>query len=115
MTNGIFKKNGFTGNARATNMMCTQSETDFEWSVQLVDLGGYLLVGIASELNRIKSYIWRCDQNSILYCLDPGSAVIQIGQEIIHSNLTACKSGDIIRFNFQPRTKKLIIDFPVRN
>ena len=114
MTNSIFKKNGFTGYARATNVMCTQSETDFEWSVQLVHLGGYLLVGIASELKPEKSYIWRYDPNSILIYSENGVSVIKIGSETVHSNLTAHRFGDIIRFYFQPQTKKLVIHLPVR-
>ena len=113
MTNRIFKRVGFTGYARSTNVMCTQSETDFEWSVQLVDIGGFLLAGIASELKPKKSYIWRYDQNSILVYKE-GASVIKLGSETIHSNLTELYTGDIIRFNFQPQAKKLVIDLPVR-
>ena len=95
--------------------MCTQSETDFEWSVKFVDLGYYQLVGIASQLKPEDSKIWRYDQNAILYFSNNGAPVIKIGSKTVHSNLTACKTGEVIRFNFQPKIKKLIINFQVRN
>ena len=35
---------------------------------------------------------------------------IRVGSNTIHDNLTDHKNGDVIRFTFQPRTKKLLID-----
>ena len=34
---------------------------------------------------------------------------INVGKKSIHSNLTEHKTGDVIRFRFQPQTKKLLI------
>ena len=116
MTNGIFEKRGACGYARTANAMCTQSETAFEWSVKFVHLGRYQLVGIASQLEPKYPYIWQYDQNAILYFSNGREdAVITMGSETIHSNLRACKTGEVIRFSFQPKIKKLLIDLPVRN
>ena len=35
---------------------------------------------------------------------------IRVGSNTIHDNPTEHKNGDVIRFRFQPRTKKLLID-----
>ena len=35
---------------------------------------------------------------------------ITVGLNTVHSNLMEHKNGDVIRFRFQPRTKKLLID-----
>ena len=110
MTNGIFKSLLNYGHARATNVMSTQSPTDFEWSVKLV--GGWnFSVGIASQLKRDSQFIQRYDQNAILYRSYEGPLPdIKIGSRVIHSNVTKHKTGDVIRFRFQPHAKKLIID-----
>ena len=66
MTDGIFKCNDYYAFARAKEIISTQSETDFEWSVKLI--GDYLFyVGIASQLKRENLYICNYDKNSILY------------------------------------------------
>ena len=67
MTDGIFKCNYDFAYARATEIMSTQSETDFEWSVKLIG-DGWFSVGIASQLKPENSWIWNYDQNAILYC-----------------------------------------------
>lgn len=91
--------------------MSTQSPTDFEWSVKLIG-GEHFCVGIASELQReVESYIDDYDPSAILYIMSSYSPPeIEIGSEIIHSNLTRHQSGDVVRFRFQPNTKKLLID-----
>ena len=69
MTNGIFKSPGnYSSYARAKNVMSTQSETDFEWSVKLSSTREitHFYVGIASQL-KPGSSIDDADQNAILY------------------------------------------------
>ena len=106
--------------ARATNVMSTQSETDFEWSVKLIGTG-YFHVGIASQLRRAAKYsrsihrrevfdISLYDRNAIIYYSNINSPIIRIGLNTIHSDLTPQNFGDIIRFRFQPKAKKLVID-----
>ena len=119
MTNGIFKSLRFSGYARATNVMSTQSPMEFEWSVKLV--GGWnACVGIASQLKREDSWIAGYDQNAILYrsretgYREPGYRVlpvgVYIGSKVLCRTVAKHKIGDIIRFRFQPHAKKLLID-----
>ena len=59
----------------------------------------------------VESYIDDYDPSAILYIMSSYSPPeIEIGSEIIHSNLTRHQSGDVVRFRFQPNTKKLLID-----
>ena len=108
VTNGIFESNGAYAYARAAEVMSTQSETDFEWSVYLV--GHYLfVVGIASQLKWGDSYIFTYDQDSILCRFLENDFIIGIGNNIIHKNLPR-RTGNVIRFKFQSQRKKLVID-----
>ena len=107
MTNDIFKSLGIASYARAKNVFSTQSETDFEWSVKILSTDCY--VGIASKLER-GSWIVNVDQNAILYYSNGDTSIIQSGRNTIHSNLSQQKTGDVIRFTFQPHTKKLVIN-----
>lgn len=108
VTNGIFKSPGnYSSYARAKNVMSTQSETDFEWSVKLFST--LFDVGIASKLEQ-GSYIVDTDRNAILYYSNGGTPIIQSGGKIIHSNLGKQKNGDVVRFRFKPQTKKLLIN-----
>ena len=93
--------------------MSTQSAMDFEWSVKLIGSGGpfetgSFHVGIASVIKTEESKIFSYDQNSVLYCTSHRD--IRVGSKKLHSNLTLHKDGDVIRFRFQPQTKKLLID-----
>ena len=108
MTDGIFKRNDQFACARATEIMSTKSETDFEWSVKLI--GNYFRVGIASQLKPENSSILDYDQNAILYNSGRDLPVIFIGSNIIHKNLPKHKTGDVIKFRFEPQRKKLVID-----
>ena len=92
--------------------MSTESATDFEWSVKFVDNVNFNL-GIASQLKpeMADTGIFGYDQNAIL--LNTNS-YIWTGSNIIKSSLSEYKSGDVIRFRFQPHAKKLAID-SVRN
>ena len=110
MTNGLFKSNDkYCAYARAKEIMSTKSKTDFEWSVKLLG-DRYFNVGIASQLKRENSQITNYDQNAILYFSDIGSSVIFIGSNVIHENLPEHKTGDVIKFRFEPQRKKLVID-----
>ena len=106
MTNGVFKPLGSAAYARATNVMSTESATDFEWSVKLVGRS-VMYVGIASQLKPELKDIFEYDQNSILV---NSASEIKIGSNTINSSLTKYKTGDVIRFRFKPRVKKLVID-----
>ena len=110
MTNGLFKSLGNYGHARATNVMSTQSPTDFEWSVKLI--GGWnFCVGIASQLKRENKSIQTYDQNAILYhSYEFPLPDIKKGSRVIYPDVTKHKTGDIIRFRFQSHAKKLLID-----
>ena len=111
MTNGIFKQLHWIASARATNVMSTQSAFCFEWSVKCI--GIRFCVGIASQLKReIEDVIINYDQNAIMVSVGYyiGSPRITRGNNTIHSNLTEHKTGDIIRFRFDPHAKKLLID-----
>ena len=103
----MFKAIGHLSYARAPEVMYTRSAIDFEWSVKLIGYGSFY-VGIASQLKLENSCIYSYDQNSILYSTNYMD--IRVGSNTIHPNLTEHKNGDVIRFRFQPRTKKLLID-----
>ena len=103
----MFKALGICSSARAPDVMHTRSAIDFEWSVKLIGAGSFY-VGIASQLKLEYSFIYEYDQNSILYSTNYKD--IRIGSNTIHPNLTEHKNGDVIRFRFQPRSKKLLID-----
>ena len=118
MTNGIFKSLNWLSHARAQNFMSTQSTNGFEWSVKLIGVG-FFNVGIASMIKPEESLISLYDPNSVLYCTKGTSkevkktskdVYIKVGSKKLHSNLTKHKDGDVIRFRFQPQTKKLLID-----
>ena len=105
---GVFESDGF-GSARAPEVMSTQSETDFEWSVKLIGEGD-LIVGIASIEFLPGALIFEYDQNAILYTNSREFlSCISIGSSDVHRNLPKRKSGDVIRFRFQPRRKKFVI------
>ena len=90
--------------------MSTRSPNDFEWSVKLIS-GSCFCVGIASKLKRKDSLIDEYDSNAILYyCTTRFESEISIGMGTVHSNLKEYESGDVIRFRFQPQTKKLLVD-----
>ena len=108
MTNGVFKSLDWFSHARAQDVMSTQSATGSEWSVKLIG-GGPFYVGIASIIRTEESKIFSYDPNSVLYCTSYRD--IRVGSKKLHSNLTLHKDGDVIRFRFQPQTKKLLIDF----
>ena len=110
MTNDIVKSLRDYGYARATSIMSTQSPTDFEWSVKL-NGGCNFSVGIASELKRENQYIEEYDQNAILYRSYRGALPdIKTGSDAIYDNVMKHKTGDVIRFRFQSKAKKLLID-----
>ena len=93
--------------------MSTQSQTDFEWSVKIISDDDFC-VGIASELRRElqreDSYIDKYDKNAITYWGCEGDVWgIYRGSATVHSDLKEHESGDVIRFRFQPKRKKLLI------
>ena len=92
--------------------MSTESETDFEWSVKLIGDNSKALkwfeVGIASQL-KLDEYIHNYDEEAILYFYDNDVTGIAIGPDDIHGDLPELKTGDVIRFRFQPQRKKLVI------
>ena len=95
--------------ARAADVMSTRSAIGFEWSIKLNGVG-HFYVGIASQVVKQDSWIIQIDQNAILYHSDVSSPVIKIGNNTILSNLTQQKAGDVIHFEFRPKTKKLVIE-----
>ena len=103
MTGGIFKREGAYCYARATEIMSTQSATGFEWSIKLMK--GYIFTGIASQFKQEKKFIRDYDPAAISIFLTQ----IRLGSRVIHDNLPGHKTGDIIRFQFQPERKKLVI------
>ena len=108
MSDGVFKANARCAYAWAAYVMSTESETDFEWSVKIIG-DKWFEIGIASELKR-GEYIHKHDQNAILYFFDNTSiAGIAIGSDDVHENLPEHRTGDVIRFRFQPQRKKLAI------
>ena len=111
MTNDIFKRVSDYAFARPSNFMSTKSETCFQWAVRLIGTGIFH-VGIAAQFKRDMSAIYMYDQNAILYrsyCRSL-SPVISVGSDKIHLNLPRHKNGDVIRFEFQPHRKKLVIN-----
>ena len=115
MTNGIFKRSGSCGATRATNIMSSQSTSDFEWSVKLICSGfPFFDVGIASIFKLRNSTIAGYDETAILYrsyiTQFAGSSNIMSRKNQVHSNLPQLTTGDVIRFRFQPKKKKLIIE-----
>ena len=108
MTNGIFKRSNVCGATRATNIMSTQSTSDFEWSVKLICGGNsYFDVGIASIFKLENAAIDNYDETAIFYC---SKSTIRSRKNTVHSNLPQLTTGDVIRFRFQPQTKNLIIE-----
>ena len=112
MTDGIFNSNINYARARAVEVMSTKSETDFEWSVKLLSDKGFE-VGIASQFDQ-DQFIYGSDPNAILYSSDDENGYltpsIAIGVRVIHTNLPEQKTGDVIRFRFEPQRKKFVID-----
>ena len=113
--NGIFKRLGHHGCTRAKNIMSTRSTSGFEWSVKLISSGSSCFeVGIASifKLEDFASMhaVFNYDETAILYSADGGHTRIFSRKNKVHSNLPQHKTGDVIRFKFQPLTKKLIIE-----
>ena len=104
VTNNVFKRTDTRSYARASDVMSTQSSTNFEWSVQLIGDGFH--VGIASQLKPTNEVIYTYDQDSILY--SDWDETIEMGSNMIHENVTT--TGDIIHFKFEPSRKKLVID-----
>ena len=111
MVNGLFKRVSDYAFARPTNVMSTKSSTCFEWSVKLVGTGLFH-VGIAAKFKREMGAIFLYDKNAILYRSYCGSLspVISVGPNKIYSSLPKHKTGDVIRFKFQPNRKKLVIN-----
>ena len=110
MAGGKFEKDGCFAYARAKEIMSTQSETDFEWSVKLVGYQ-YFSVGIASQLKPEDSYISKYDNNAIVYYSNLLSPIIQVESiRTIHENLPEQNTGDVIKFRFETQRKKLVID-----
>ena len=108
MTSGIFKRSGELGATRATNIMSTQSTSDFEWSVKLICTGPTSFdVGIASIFKMENAAIKDYDETAILY---RSAAQIISRKNTVHSNLPQYTTGDVIRFRFQPQIKNLIIE-----
>ena len=90
--------------ACASDVMSTQSSTNFEWSVQLIGDGFH--VGIASQLKPTNEVIHTYDQDSILY--SDYHETIKMGSSTMHEKVA--RTGDIIHFKFEPSRKKLVID-----
>lgn len=111
MTNGIFRPSTIFAYARASWEMSTKSDIGFEWSIKLIGTGSFS-VGVASQLLQEKTYLDFYDQNAILYSTN---GYICVGIKTMHSNLTSHKNGDVIRFRFQPQSKKLLIDLVRKN
>ena len=89
--------------------MSTQSTSGFEWSVKLISSGSTgFYIGIASIFKLEEAAIRDYDEAAILYRSD--SAEITSRKNTIHSSLPVLKTGDVIRFRFQPLIKKLIIE-----
>ena len=101
--------------AEAVNVMSTQSKTEFQWSVKLIGTS-YFRVGIASQIDYASHLERSCDaiedqdQNAIVYKSYGNESMIKVGTNTIHSDLGTQNDGDIIRFRFQPQSKKLLID-----
>ena len=107
MRNGIFRPSDFCGYTRAANVMSTESATEFEWSVKLLGTAN-IDVGIASQLEPKKTDIRKFDQNAIFY--SSYASEIRNGLNTMYKFPTKYRSGDVIRFRFQPHAKKLLIN-----
>ena len=83
--------------------MSTQSANGFEWSIKLMSNSFY--AGIASQFKPEEKFIHEYDPTVITFF----AKRILLGSRAIHSNLPQPKAGDIIRFQFQPGRKKLVI------
>ena len=106
MKNGVFKPLSDYAYARATNIMSTESASDFEWSVKIVGAAN-VHVGIASELKDNHTEICNYDQNAILYSKSARvTSEIKIGSKTFYPGLTKHRNGDVIRFRFKPHEKK---------
>ena len=92
--------------------MSTKSDIGFEWSIKLIGTDSFS-VGVASMLKPNDSKIYWYDKNAILYSTYFND--IRVGRKTMHSNLTSHKNGDVIRFRFQPKRKKLLIDLVRKN
>ena len=106
VTDGIFKKEGSRCYARATEIMSIQSSTGFEWTIKLMK--DYIHIGIASQFKPEK-LIFNYDPTAISYTAWNNGGNIRLGSRTIHEDLPGAKTGDIIRFQFQPERKKLVI------
>ena len=108
VTNNVFKTSEWYAHARASDVMSTQSSTNFEWSVKLIDNYHipYFYVGIASQLKPKHQFISNYDQDSIIY--SDRQETIKMGSSTMHENVA--RTGDIIHFKFEPSRKKLVID-----
>ena len=107
VTDGIFKEEGSYCYARATEIMSTQSSTGFEWTIKV--MGDDIVAGIASQFKPEESNICNYDPTAITYYAWPNGGIIRLGSRVIHENLPGATTGDIIRFQFQPERKKLVI------
>ena len=111
MTDGVYQSYDSYAFARAAEVMSTQSETDFEWSVKL-HIDCRISIGIASELERTEdTWIEEYDENAIMLSMDSDPTCITEGSCDIYPDVKPSpKPGDVIRFSFQPQRKKLVID-----
>ena len=108
MTKAIFKRRGDHCHARASVVMSTQSKTIFEWTVKLISNSRCFRLGIASQLKRENKDIFDYDENAILYTSYHSGIVVGSNQIHRSTNLVH-KPDDVVRFRFQPQTKKIII------
>ena len=94
---------------RASNLMCTQSESVYEWSIKHFGPNERLLLGIASKIEPgEKCYM---DESAILY--DTANRRFRSKSKFSNEKQIQriiFKTGDVIRFKFIPQRKKLIID-----
>ena len=106
---GIFKRKGENAYARAAQVMSTQSDTEFEWSVKLIGSPPDFDFGIASKFDKSLRPEIYLDNNAIFYW--HGESTIGRGDNDTYHNIPKPKDGDVIRFRFQPQRKKLVFDF----
>ena len=71
----------------------------------------FFLLALHREHYEVRTLSTLLIKNAITY--SSYNADIRVGENPIHSNLTIHQSGDVIRFRFQPQTKKLLIDLHV--
>ena len=107
VTDGIFETEVIDGYARATEIMSTQSSTSFEWTIK--PMGKLIMAGIASLFKPEEIFIHINDPTAITYSAGAKDGQIRLGSRVIHHNVPLRKTGDIIRFQFQPERKKLVI------